>query len=145
MGNTERRTVHEIANQFSLRSKSAGAGKSRFPVLYRTSKTRPFSSTNAHDIDIVLTSRRFLPRADKGVQRGPAASRGGRGGGKLAASYREGEVVGAGAAELGQENRGRAMLEKMGWSSGTALGAMNNKGIAVPVAQIVKTTRAGLG
>lgn len=57
----------------------------------------------------------------------------------------EGDVVGASAPEIGVENRGRAMLEKMGWSSGTALGASNNKGILQPVAQVVKNSRAGLG
>ena len=30
----------------------------------------------------------------------------------------EGAVVGASAPEIGAENKGRAMLEKMGWSSG---------------------------
>jgi len=38
------------------------------------------------------------------------------------------------------------MLEKMGWSTGKALGALNNdRGIVQPVAQVVKTTKAGLG
>lgn len=58
---------------------------------------------------------------------------------------REGEVVGASAPELGQENKGRAMLEKMGWSKGMALGALENKGILEPVAQVVKKSKAGLG
>lgn len=60
-------------------------------------------------------------------------------------SYREGDVVGGSAPELGVENRGRAMLEKMGWSTGDALGALNNKGILQPVTHIVKTSKAGLG
>jgi hypothetical protein len=33
----------------------------------------------------------------------------------------------------------------MGWSTGTALGALNNKGILQPVLHVVKTTKAGLG
>ena len=61
------------------------------------------------------------------------------------ASYRDGEVVGAGAPELSAENRGRTMLEKMGWSSGTPLGALNNKGLLQPISHIVKNTRTGLG
>lgn len=36
------------------------------------------------------------------------------------------------------------MLEKMGWSSGTALGA-DNKGILQPVTQTMKRNKAGLG
>lgn len=60
-------------------------------------------------------------------------------------AYRDGEVVGGAAPEIGSDNRGRAMLEKMGWSSGTALGAMNNKGMLVPISHVVKNTRVGLG
>ena len=60
-------------------------------------------------------------------------------------AYRDGEVVGAAAPELDSTNRGRAMLEKMGWSNGEALGAFNNKGMLVPISHIVKNTRTGLG
>jgi len=61
------------------------------------------------------------------------------------ASYRDGEVVSASAPHLGEGNKGRVILEKMGWCSGTALGAAHNKGILEPVAHIVKTNKAGLG
>ena len=61
------------------------------------------------------------------------------------ASYMDGDVVGGSAPEIGAENRGRAMLEKMGWSMGTALGATNNKGILLPVVHVVKNSRTGLG
>jgi hypothetical protein len=37
------------------------------------------------------------------------------------------------------------MLEKMGWTKGMALGAADNKGILVPVVQVVKRSKAGLG
>jgi hypothetical protein len=67
------------------------------------------------------------------------------GGGSAGIHYRDGDVVGAAAPELGAENKGRAMLEKMGWSTGTALGALNNKGILQPVVHVVKTSKAGLG
>ena len=62
-----------------------------------------------------------------------------------ATKLQEGEIVGASAPELGQENKGRAMLEKMGWSKGMALGAFQNQGILEPVAQVVKLSKAGLG
>jgi hypothetical protein len=70
---------------------------------------------------------------------------GGGGFNNAAVSYRDGDIVGGSAPELGVENKGRAMLEKMGWSTGTALGALNNKGILQPVSHVVKTTKAGLG
>jgi hypothetical protein len=65
--------------------------------------------------------------------------------GALAVRYRDGDVVVAAAPELGAENKGRAMLEKMGWKAGMALGLGENKRILTPVEQVAKTTKAGLG
>ena len=143
MDKTYRKVVHEIANAFNLKSKSAGKGNSRYPILYRTQRSRVY--TDQAFIEVEKRVGRFLPRSDKSKRTGgPRTSRAGFGGGQ-AGGYRDGDVVGGSAPELGIENRGRAMLEKMGWSSGTALGAINNKGILLPVAHVVKTTKAGLG
>lgn len=146
MDKADRKVVHELANAFNLKSKSAGQGSKRFPILYRTSRTLPFIERTFDAVEARI-SRRFLPRMDVGGKKAGKA-KGGQGGGfggHSAASYRDGDVVGASAPELGVENRGRAMLEKMGWSTGTALGALNNKGILQPVSHVVKTTKAGLG
>ncbi|KAK4694908.1 hypothetical protein P7C71_g2748, partial [Lecanoromycetidae sp. Uapishka_2] len=126
---------------------SEGGGVSRFPVLYKTSKTTQYDEEALNALDAKLFSKRFLPRLDKGRKKTTVSGKA-RGGGFASAgvSYRDGEIVGATAPELGQENRGRAMLEKMGWSTGKALGALNNdRGIVQPVSQVVKTTKAGLG
>lgn len=147
MDKADRKVVHELANAFNLKSKSVGDGNKRFPVLYRTSRTLAYAERTFDAVEARI-SRRFLPRMDVGGRRSGGATKGGRGGfgnGNTAASYRDGDVVGASAPELGVENRGRAMLEKMGWSTGTALGALNNKGILQPVSHVVKTTKAGLG
>ena len=146
----ERKIVHEIANAVKLKSKSLGSGKSRFPVLYKTSKTAQDIEETLRPVESRLSLTHFLPRGDQGRRRGAPrwkASRTRSGGLERAAvSYRDGEIVGAAAPELGQENRGRAILEKMGWSTGTTLGALNNdRGIRQPPAQVVKTTKAGLG
>ncbi len=147
MAQGERKLVHEIANVFKLKSKSTGGGKSRFPILYRTSRTTQYNEKTLEAVESVLSSGHFLPRMDKAKRRGALAGRGRRGGAASAGvSYRDGEVVGAAAPEIGQENRGRTMLERMGWSTGTALGALNNsRGLVQPVAQVVKTSRSGLG
>ena len=145
MNKRDRRALHELANRLTLMSKSHGTGHERFPVLYRTKRT-PNLSDDDFDRVVEQLSRRFSNlRASKPPKRNTIGV--GRNGGysHAAVSCRDGEVVGAGAAELGQENRGRAMLEKMGWSTGTAIGALNNKGIMQPVVHIVKTTKAGLG
>ena len=139
-----RRLTHEMANKLGLRSKSLGVGHQRFPQLFKTSLTEVYDEYSLQEIGSLLT------RGNGRRQKGPrgskvfAASRR-SGGSASAAAYRDGEVVGAEAPELGMENKGRAMLEKMGWSKGTALGAINNKGILQPVSHTVKTTKAGLG
>ena len=147
MGHEQRKMVHEIANVFKLKSKSIGGGKFRFPVLYKTSRTMQYNKETLKAVESVLASGRFLPRMDRAKMKSALISRGRRGGVSSAGvSYRDGEVVGAAAPEIGQENRGRTMLERMGWSTGTALGALNNnRGLVQPVAQVVKTSRSGLG
>lgn len=147
MDHGDRKTVHEIANVLKLKSRSVGGGKSRFPVLYKTSRTASYDGDALIALEAWMSGGRFLPRRDNGPGKGHVAMRRSRGGGfsKANVSYQDGEVVGAAAPELGQENKGRAMLERMGWSTGTALGATNNKGIMQPVAHVVKNTKAGLG
>ena len=142
----DRKSVHQIASILGLKSKSSGCGNSRFPVLHKTPRTTPYDQ---HSIDAIISqfgTGRHVQRRAQSIKQKPTIIRGSRrGGSNSAVSYRDGEVVGAAAPELGEENKGRAMLEKMGWSTGTALGASNNKGIMQPLAQVVKTTKAGLG
>lgn len=57
---------------------------------------------------------------------------------------KEGDIVGASAPELGVENKGRAMLENMGWSAGMSLGA-ENTGILNPVSVVIKLGTSGIG
>ena len=146
-----RKAVHDIANKLNLRSKSKGSGFDRYPCLFKTVNTLPFDG-----ILIDATLRRYGggkgPGRFTGASgRGPRSektrrNRGGASGGVTSGvSYRDGETVGASAPALGIENRGHAMLAKMGWTTGTALGALDNKGSLEPVAHVVKATRAGLG
>ncbi|KAJ9296966.1 hypothetical protein DTO271G3_4727 [Paecilomyces variotii] len=142
MGKEYRKLVHEIANAVSLKSQSRGNGPSRFPVLYKTSRTPKFTQRDIPNIDKAF-SRGGRARGHAGGKGTQPSSKRGRP--NAAASYADGDIVGASAPEIGAENKGRAMLEKMGWSSGTALGAQNNKGILHPVAHVVKNSRTGLG
>ncbi|KAL9594324.1 MAG: hypothetical protein Q9219_007097 [cf. Caloplaca sp. 3 TL-2023] len=147
MVNKDRRVIHELAHILGLKSKSRGTGKARFPVVYKTRRTGDFDAATVGKVESLIHSQRFF--TSHGI-RGPMNATGLRHGRRNAVnstgvSYRDGEVVGAAAPELGEENRGRTMLEKMGWSKGTALGALNNKGMLLPVVHTVKTTKAGLG
>jgi hypothetical protein len=56
---------------------------------------------------------------------------------------KEGAIVGGKASPLGAENRGRAMMEKMGWCKGTGLGKQKG-GILEPITHVVKNTKTGL-
>lgn len=148
MDASARKIVHELASKFKVKSKSAGSGDQRHPALYRTKNTVAYGEIYFEQA-VARLGRRYFPRLDvKGRGGGMRAGGGGRGVGSSSAkavTVREGEVVGGSAPELAETNRGRTMLQKMGWSTGMALGAMDNKGILQPVSQVVKRSRAGLG
>lgn len=139
--------VHEMAHVLRLKSKSSGQGKARFPVLYKSARTGDFDEASIGQLQSLSAPKRFFPRKDVKGQRRAAGFRPGRRNAVNTAgfSYQDGEVVGAAAPEIGEENRGRAMLEKMGWSRGMGLGALNNKGMLQPVVHTVKISKAGLG
>lgn len=144
MPKKERKLVHEMANVLSLKSISRGNGAARFPVLTKTKHTPGFSSHDHGSLDALMNKGRIMRRYGKRnvpVKRTAVKSRGNT----KPAAYTDGDVVGASAPEIGADNRGRAMLERMGWNTGTALGAQNNKGILQPVVHVVKTNKAGLG
>ncbi|KAL7932384.1 hypothetical protein V8C35DRAFT_306908 [Trichoderma chlorosporum] len=141
MDKRTRKMVHELANKFDIKSKSIGAGEQRRPVLYRTKKT---TYKEVAFEQAVMRIKRQYSRSSQ-----PSTSKQNRQKGSnrndAGTSYRDGEIIGASAPELGSGNRGRTMLEKMGWSTGTPLGASDNQGILQPVSQTMKRTRAGLG
>jgi hypothetical protein len=144
MTKQRRKLIHELANALNLKSQSRGHGMDRFPVLNKTARTPGYTPKTISNVDDLLSGRKFNRRLFRSWGADPPKSfKPKRSGG--AATYMEGDVVGASAPEIGVGNRGRAMLEKMGWSTGTALGASNNKGILQPVAHVVKNSRTGLG
>lgn len=128
MDASARKIIHELANKFNIKSKSAGHGETRRPSLYRTKRTVRYSEPSFEQV-FARAGRRYFPRLD---QKGKAPRGGGGGGGMgrsgrginhAAFTLKDGEVVGGSAPELDQANKGRAMLEKMGWSTGMALGS----------------------
>ncbi|KAI1262031.1 hypothetical protein F5Y18DRAFT_430539 [Xylariaceae sp. FL1019] len=147
-----RQTIHTIANQLRIKTQSAGKGTARYPVLYRSKATWPFDANRFEvvfgrvrrtwfgrvDVDEkVVRETRILKRTDASIRKTRTSQQ--------SLTLREGDVVGKHAAEIGIENRGRTMLEKMGWSKGMSLGTGENKGITVPLMHVVKKTKAGLG
>lgn len=150
MDSHARKTVHELSLRFNVKSKSVGKSEQRRPVLHRTKRTVKYRHFAFEEVFDRQQGRKFFHRMDKdrpsrGPGGGSALGRQRGGVNHAAFTYKDGEVVGGGAPELGQSNKGRAMLEKMGWATGMALGATDNKGILQPVAHVVKRTKAGLG
>jgi hypothetical protein len=146
MNSKDRKVVHDLANLLSLQSRSRGSGSARFPIIHKTSRTFKFTERNISRVDDVFSQGRFSGHFGKHCngKRTRERNKNGRRRQNAAVSYMDGDIVGASAPEIGADNKGRAMLEKMGWSTGTALGAVN-KGILQPVAHVVKNSRTGLG
>jgi len=145
MDANSRKVVHEIANRFKIKSKSKGSGDQRQPVLHRTRNTVKYTEMHFEQA-MARTQRRNFGRPAKISDLGTRSGAGS--GGRVnhaAVTVRDGEVVGGSAPEIGTANKGRRLLEKMGWSSGDALGAVDNKGRTEPIEHIVKRSRAGLG
>ncbi|KAH8645601.1 hypothetical protein BX600DRAFT_160239 [Xylariales sp. PMI_506] len=140
-----RKSLHLLAHNLKIKSSSAGSGTNRHSVLYRTGRTR-YDEGIFEAFTSRYLKRHYYARADADSaaarQQAQAVSSKRK---RNATTYREGEVVGQHAAELTSDNKGRLLLEKMGWSKGMALGASENKGIIVPIAQVMKNTKAGLG
>ncbi|KAI0550888.1 hypothetical protein F4679DRAFT_540702 [Xylaria curta] len=146
-----RKIVHTIANSFNIKSKSAGSGIGRYPILYRVKATRPYNE-DTFEQAFSRVRRTWFPRVDvdeKVIQQARVLKRTevrtSKSRGKSSTHLREGDIVGQHASEIGVENKGRAMLEKMGWTKGMSLGTVETQGITVPLTHVIKKTKAGLG
>jgi len=151
MDKRDRKALHSIANMLNLKSKSVGSGANRFPILYKTTRTVAYEEVYFNRV-ISASSRSFLKNARYGggsARKGKLPRQpkgwGDRGGyDRAAVSLRNGEVVGANAAEIGRDSIGHKLMEKMGWTKGMALGK-DGEGLLVPVEQVMRSGKAGLG
>jgi R3H domain/G-patch domain len=149
MSSPQRAQVHLLAKALHLKSQSQGKGDPRFPILTKTDFSGRYDEDSIGQIDALLAKRKFSAYWGKKDKAAPPRSGGKvkRGGGGTAggATYMDGDVVGASAPELGSENRGRAILEKMGWSSGMGIGKAGSQGRVEVIQHVVKNSKAGLG
>ncbi|KAF2444169.1 hypothetical protein P171DRAFT_432238 [Karstenula rhodostoma CBS 690.94] len=136
-----RAVIHQFVGEFGINSKSQGDGVKRHTILSKTVRTVQFDDDL---FDRTLAQKKYTRRLHAVNNYPPQKKKEKSTKTRPTVSYKDGEVVGAKAPELGVENKGRAMLEKMGWSKGMALGAMDNKGILQPITHTVKITKAGL-
>ncbi|KAK5135027.1 hypothetical protein LTR08_005687 [Meristemomyces frigidus] len=150
MSKTDRAALHLVAGALNLRTKSIGTGNSRYPVVFKTPYTPEYNEVQVNKA-ISRSARGFLSNSSSKGKKLPrkegwAKTKGGKGGGfdKSATGIRHGEVVGAGAKEIDQDSFGHKLLEKMGWTKGTALGR-DRDGMLLPVEQVMRAGKAGLG
>ncbi|KAF2862142.1 hypothetical protein K470DRAFT_213199 [Piedraia hortae CBS 480.64] len=127
MNTAERKVLHNLAGKLGCKSKSMGKGKQRFTIVSKTEKSKHHGQEEV-EVD-------YWGRGGKKH----------RGRSKHEASVRHGEVVGAGAPELSSESLGHKLMEKMGWVKGTALGKEGSGGRLLPVEQIMRSGKTGLG
>ncbi|BGP42715.1 squalene synthetase-like protein [Rhodotorula kratochvilovae] len=164
MAKKARIAVHLLAEVYGLKSRSLGSGKSRFPVLERTSRTTVVGVSERRVRAIVGTADgEHELDADWGGPRGKGKYRGkmgglwkalegasgkksgGGGGGRgQLGKNPEGAVVGQGADRIGEDNVGFALLKKMGWTEGGQIG-LSGQGLQEPVVARMKTGKSGLG
>ena len=142
------KTVTKFANHYNMKTKKSGRGNKQHIIIQKTKKTR-WGTPNYNLISQLLKQRPIFMRTD--VSRISETQVSGRvirerfNITKAKFHVKEGEIVGEDAPEIGKDNIGRRLLEKLGWSSGEGLGAHGNKGISEPVLAVVKKNKTGLG
>ena len=138
-----RKIIHTLANAYNLGSKSHGSGNTRYTTLFKTKDTESLP-LNEHKINTILKRTTWVgptEGATRGGKRYSSADFGTSSRGIK--KHRDGDIVGGDAKEISSDNRGRMMLEKLGWRSGMGLG-VEGEGMKLPVFAVVKANKSGL-
>ncbi|QLL32513.1 hypothetical protein HG536_0D00350 [Torulaspora globosa] len=135
------RTIAKFAQHYNMKSSKIGSANHTQVVAQKTKKThRSFPNYNL--IDQLLKQRPIFMRID--VSRPKDASVNVTKTTRVRFHTMEGQVIGKDAPEIGRDNIGRRILEKLGWTNGEGLGAHGNKGISEPLMATVKKSKSGL-
>jgi G-patch domain/R3H domain len=134
MDKFSRKIVHTLAQAYHLDSHSQGSGRSRFTTLFKPS-TFSDSMIDEYKINGILKRTLRIRHTEQSWD--------GRSSAKGVKKHKDGDVVGGDAKEIASDNRGRVMLEKLGWRSGMGLG-VEGMGMKVPVFAVVKASKSGL-
>ena len=131
-----RKIVHTLAQAYNFGSKSQGSGKKRYTTLFKTSKTS--TTIDERKINAILKrTTRIGPNERSEAKRDITTP------GRGVKKHKDGDIVGGDAEEIASDNRGRVMLEKLGWRSGMGLG-VEGGGMKLPVFAVVKAGKSGL-
>lgn len=145
MDKNARKVVQDVGQIFNLTTKCKSDGH-KF-IIYTKNSGSKYLEDDSHLVAKLKGKRSYFIRIDlkkqKGAIQGPAPAPGEKRA-KPAHKPKEGDIVGSKASEIGSENIGRLMLEKMGWQKGMGLGT-TNVGIVEPITAKVKNTKWGIG
>ena len=144
MDKRSRAQVHMLADAYSLKSKSRGAGRSRFITLIKVQRSG--KNVDTRKVKSILYGRgdeSFGILGPKGLKAKGGTSGGSKTGGSAPANI-DGSAVGSGADKIGADNIGHRLLTMMGWAEGTRVGA-NQDGMSEPVGATIKNSKGGLG
>ncbi|GME92702.1 unnamed protein product [Ambrosiozyma monospora] len=145
-------TLRKLAKCYNMNHRKVGKSPKCYTDIIKTAKTnlvKPKYST----IDKIMKGRPIFKRTDIGeldkrekllLKDKRKKSRGEKASKLNKWNYAEGDVVGANATAIGQNNIGHKLLLKMGWVKGEALGPEGNKGIVEPIEAKVKKTKLGI-
>jgi hypothetical protein len=145
MDKNARGIVKSIGEAYNLTTKCKSDGH-KFIFFTKNSNTR-YDGNDSHVVAMFRGKRPYFPRVDlKGKKKRDAAAQlqPPKGNKKAGHKPKEGDIVGHKATEIGTDNIGRVMLEKMGWKKGMGLGT-TNVGIVEPIPAKVKNTKWGIG
>ncbi|CAH01026.1 Sqs1p [Kluyveromyces lactis] len=138
--------IGKFAYNYFMKASNIGKGKSTKVYVEKTKKTR-FNKPAYHIISQLLRKRPVFMRID---QKAPTDTQSTFNRtvrlkvSKENFNISEGQIVGEDAPEIGIDNIGRRMLEKLGWNIGQGLGAHGNQGINEPILAKVKKNKSGL-
>ena len=146
MDKATRRAVHLVSQLYGLKSSSQGSGKRRYITLYKTGRSTRMPEQELID-RVLYQAKRSLgvnPKYHNNLKQEPKMKMKNGSRSQMGGKLRDGDVVGGNAPELDSTNKGRVMLEKLGWLQGSGLGAVGN-GISIPIFATIKNTKYGLG
>ncbi|KAF8134687.1 hypothetical protein K438DRAFT_1922921 [Mycena galopus ATCC 62051] len=135
-----RKTVHELAIAFRLKSASKGKGEGRYTTLVKTTR----SGLGVDEKKVAKILRGGGGGGEFVRWGGEKGNGGGRGGPAAVPRQRDGDEVGKAAPKIGETNIGFRMLAMMGWAEGERIGASAD-GLHVPLTAVIKNTKLGLG
>lgn len=142
------KTLSKLAKHYNMKCiRCGGNGLLMYMKIAKVRKTFHYLP-DYNQINYIMRQRPVFKRSDvktrtkEEIQESDGKRT--RNGPKNDAYVKEGDIVGGKAPEIGANNIGRKLLEKLGWVKGEGLGAHGNKGISEPLLATVKKSKTGL-